>query len=263
MTRPAQLGIGLGLLFLVLLCIRIALPTVAKDLINERLANMEGYQGYVEDVDIALFRGAYTLNNVEIVKQSSGGETEPFLSGDTIDLSIQWGALLQGSIVGEVILSGMDVRVIGSENESESQTGEEVDWHQYLEDLVPFQLNQVLFENSSVSFRAPGIDMDDALMASDVNGHILNLTNSAEDPEAAFADFDLVARVLEAPLNIEGSVNPNANPLLFDVNLTLEQVSLPQVNPWFRQYLNVDAQGGTFELYLEVAASEGLSLIHI
>lgn len=257
MRRPAQFAIGLGLLLLVLICIRIALPTVAKDMINERLANMDGYQGRVEDVDIALFRGAYTLNDLLIVKQSSGGETEPFLSGEAIDLSIQWGALLRGAVVGEVILSGMDVRVIGSGDEGESQTGEEVDWHQFLNDLVPFQLNQVLIENSSVSFRAPGIDMEDALTASEVNGQILNLTNIAEEADPAFADFDLVARVLDAPLNMEGSVNPNADPLLLDINLTLEQVSLPQVNPWFRQYLNVDAQGGTFELYLELAAADG------
>jgi hypothetical protein len=37
----------------------------------------------------------------------------------------------------------------------------------------------------------------------------------------------------------------------------LRNVKLPQVNPWLRQYIKADAEGGDFELYLELAAADG------
>jgi hypothetical protein len=34
-------------------------------------------------------------------------------------------------------------------------------------------------------------------------------------------------------------------------------VSLPKVNPWLREYIKADAEGGDFELYTELAAADG------
>jgi len=37
----------------------------------------------------------------------------------------------------------------------------------------------------------------------------------------------------------------------------VKQVSLPEVNPWLRQYIKADAESGDFELFLEIAAADG------
>jgi hypothetical protein len=61
----------------------------------------------------------------------------------------------------------------------------------------------------------------------------------------------------DAPLRIAGAVNPIAEEPTFDVNFQLESVNLKDMNPWLRQYAKADAETGTFQLYMEIAAADG------
>jgi hypothetical protein len=56
---------------------------------------------------------------------------------------------------------------------------------------------------------------------------------------------------------VAGSANPLAETPTFDVNLTVKNVQLPEVNPWLREYVSADAEAGNFELYTELAAADG------
>ena len=56
---------------------------------------------------------------------------------------------------------------------------------------------------------------------------------------------------------VAGSANPLARTPTFDVNLTVKNVQLPQVNPWLREFVKADAEAGSFELYTELAAADG------
>jgi hypothetical protein len=44
----------------------IVLPPVVLHYVNKSLDELNGYRGHVEDIDIALIRGAYTINNIYI-----------------------------------------------------------------------------------------------------------------------------------------------------------------------------------------------------
>jgi hypothetical protein len=61
----------------------------------------------------------------------------------------------------------------------------------------------------------------------------------------------------EAPMRVRGRLDPLAQKPTFDINLELEQVQLTEINPWLRRFLKADAQAGTFQLYMEVAAADG------
>jgi hypothetical protein len=87
---------------------------------------------------------------------------------------------------------------------------------------------------------------------------VTNLTNVTESGKATFADFRINAEVLDgAPAVVAGSVNAFAAKPTFDVNMEVKKVQLPQVNPWLREYIKADAEAGRFELYMELAASDG------
>ncbi|MFZ1333162.1 MAG: hypothetical protein WAR83_13285, partial [Flavobacteriales bacterium] len=88
---------------LTLVAIRIALPYALLHFANKRLANMPNYDGHIDDLDLAIIRGAYTLDgfyldNVDSISQ----ERTPFLAAREIDLSIEWKSLFNGAIVGEL-----------------------------------------------------------------------------------------------------------------------------------------------------------------
>lgn len=58
-------------------------------------------------------------------------------------------------------------------------------------------------------------------------------------------------------MKIAGSVDPLAQQPTFDVNMALEGVELTEVNPWLRQFIKADAEAGSFQLYMEIAAADG------
>jgi hypothetical protein len=247
----------LGIIVLLLVILRAALPSIVKDQVNQHLAALEDYDGRIVDVDIALWRGAYRVDGIEIVKTGSRQPT-PFFSADHVDFSIEWRSLLRGRLVGESAFTRPNLNLVRAEDKKQSELGQEADWADTLEALTPFRLNTVKIENGTVSFRAPGISSKDALTATRLFGQISNITNVVESGEETFAHFQAQASVLKSGwANVTGRANPLAEQPTFDVNLTVKNVNLPEVNPWLREYIKADAEAGEFELYTELAAAEG------
>ena len=98
MRRRYQLVWILVVLAVLLLAIRAALPSMVRDYVNDKLQALDSYDGRVGDVDLALWRGAYRLKDVRIVKTGAQQST-PFFSGERVDFSVEWRSLLHGSLV--------------------------------------------------------------------------------------------------------------------------------------------------------------------
>ncbi|HEY0943500.1 MAG TPA: DUF748 domain-containing protein [Steroidobacter sp.] len=257
MRRRDRWLMGVVLLVLVAVAIRAALPTLVRDYVNDKLQALEGYDGYIDDIDLALIRGAYGIDGIRIVKTGSG-EPVPFFSSKRVDFSVEWRSLMRGSLVAEGQFDSPNLNFVQAENEQQSQTGEGVNWAQWLGELFPFRFNTVRVYNGTITFRAPGIRTADAIKATQVRGQVTNLTNVVDSGKETFADFRAEAAVLDGgSANVSGSVNPMGEQPTFDVNMQLRDVKLPQVNPWLRQYIKADAEAGDFELYLEIAAADG------
>ena len=156
------------------------------------------------------------------------------------------------------VFVGPDLNLVKAESDKQSQLGTEVNWAQKLEDLSPFRFNTVRVRDGRVTFTAPGIATKDALTIEHLEGELLNLTNVTRSGEETFAAFRASGRALgNAPIALNGRYDPLARQPTFDVNVKLEDVQLPQVNPWLREYIKADAESGQFELYLEAAAADG------
>lgn len=256
MRRAIKYPLVLIALVAVLVGARLALPYFVLDHVNDRLVALKGYDGHVDDIDIALWRGAYRIDAITIVREQ-GGDT-PFFTADHIDLSIEWRSPFKGSIVGTALFEQPVLNLVQAENAERTQLGKGVNWFARLEEFFPFRFNTVEARNGSVTFRAPGIATQDALTAQNVNAEVRNLTNVSDSTLEAFADFDVHGEILgQAPAHIAGRVDPGADHPTFDVNMTLEKVELVQLNPWLRAYAKVDAEGGSFQLYSEIAAEDG------
>jgi hypothetical protein len=240
-----------------LIAIRAVLPYVVKDYVNKRLHAMGAYEGSVADIDMGLWRGAYRIDGIEIVKKGAGHST-PFFDSKRVDFSVEWHSLLHGKLVSEAHFYEPKLNLVESANEQQSQTGKEEDWHAKLEELFPFQFNTVAVHEGTITFRTPLIPLEDAIKAEHTNGEITNITNVVHKEKDNFADIDMKARVLDgARVAVSGSAEPFTENATFDVNLSLEKLQIVKLNTWLRQYIKADAKKGEIDLYLEMASDNG------
>jgi hypothetical protein len=257
MTRARKWLIGVAVVVAVLVLARIALPFVVERFVNRQLAALEAYDGHVGGIDIHLWRGAYSIDGIEIVK-TGAARPVPFFKAAKIDLSVEWRSLWKGRVVSEASFHAPEINLVAAESKQDSQLGSEENWNRRLEELFPFRFNTIEVIDGTVNFLAPGISTRDAITARHVDGQVTNLTNVVESGKGTFADFRVTAQVLDGGnAKVAGSVNAFAPQPTFDVNMEVKGVQLPQVNPWLREYIKADAEAGRFELYMELAAADG------
>jgi hypothetical protein len=256
MTRSRKWLVAVGAVVVVLVAARLALPAVVKDYVNDKLATLDSYEGRVGDIDIHLWRGAYSIDGIEIDKKG-GARPVPFFKSAKLDLSVEWRSLWRGSVVSEATFLAPELNLVQSGSKQGSQMGSEENWNRRLEELFPFRFNTIEVVDGTVRFLAPGISTKDAITARNVDGQVTNLTNVVESGKETFADFRITADVLDgAPAKVVGSVNAFAPSPTFDVNMEVKKVKLPKANPWLREYIKADAEAGDFELYMELAAAD-------
>src|SRR5207249_3845322 len=64
-----KMALGLGIAFIVgLIAFRLYLPTLVKNKANETLNKIPGYQGHIDAVHLHLWRGAYSIDGVQLLK---------------------------------------------------------------------------------------------------------------------------------------------------------------------------------------------------
>src|SRR5688572_18879925 len=188
MTRKRKWLVAIGAVVVLLVAGRIALPYLVEDYVNRRLAALEAYDGHVSDIDMHLYRGAYSIDDI-VVTKTGAKRPIPFFSSRRVDFSIEWRSLLRGSIVSEAGFDGPELNLVQGKSKADSQLGEEENWNARLEEMFPFRFNTIGVNDGTVRFLAPGISTRDAITARRVQGQVTNLTNVIETGKETFASF--------------------------------------------------------------------------
>lgn len=245
-------------LAIALLALHIALPLLLRDYLNERLANMGDYRGQISDIDLALWRGAYQINGLNIVKLN-GQVPVPLLEAPVIDLAVSWRELWNNrSIVAEVAFERPQLTFVDGGNAANSQTGEGVDWRAQLRGLLPIHINEIRVIDGTLAFRnftaKPPVD----LQASEINGSILNLSNVSVAGNTRPASLQATAKVFEqAPVQASANFDPLGQLDDFDLRLRITDIQLKQLNSFTRAYADFDFAAGQGDFVMELDARQG------
>ena len=100
-SRLRKLLIILSIVAIPLIVARLALPSTLRWYVNRTLDKSEIYEGRIGDIDVHLWRGAYTINDVRLIKRA-GDVPVPFFTARRIDLGVQWNNLLHRKVVGRI-----------------------------------------------------------------------------------------------------------------------------------------------------------------
>ena len=239
-----------------LIAIRIALPYVVLHYANKTLANMDGYYGHVEDIDLAIYRGAYKIKDIYLNKKDSvtNRETE-FFNTRIIDLSIHWNALLEGKIVGELELTDPILRFTKDKVEPAELQKDTTDFRKLLDGFMPLKINRFEIINGIIQYvdnnSSPkvNIEMTNTLILAE------NLTTEKSEtllPSTVTASANVYDGTLEFNMKLDALAD---NPT-FDMNAELKNTSLPKLNEFFKAYGKFDVNKGTMGMYTEVAARD-------
>lgn len=250
------LWIALGLLALVLLA-HVALPYVVRDYLNGKLADMGDYRGHIDDIDLALWRGGYRINGLQIVKAQREAPV-PFVEAPQIDISVSWKELWSAqSVVARVIFDKPVVNFVDSENQDDAQTGEGVDWREQLNKLLPITLNEVRVNGGTLGFYNFNASPPVKIQANAIQASLYNLTNVADEQGDRVARFEGKAQLLDhAPLEASAVFDPFHNFQDFEFRVRATGIELPRLNDLANAYGRFDFKSGNGDVVIEAFAED-------
>ncbi|MBX2841969.1 MAG: DUF748 domain-containing protein [Flammeovirgaceae bacterium] len=240
--------------FIILLIIgRLLLPGFITDYVNKTLDEIEGYQGSIADVDLNLYRGAYVIKDLNIEK-ISGEISEPFVAIKEIDLSIEWKAIFDGAIVGEIIFQQPKINFIASKDgDGPEQTGKDADWTKPLKELMPLKINRLQANAGKITFQDFSVKPKFELYIDSLMMDITNLSNVINKNDSLPTAIKLVGRSIgDGVLDISGKANLLKQVPDFDSKIQFTDVNLVALNKFFNAYGNFDTESGNFNVYSEI-----------
>ena len=196
-TIPRKILIIMGIILVILIGIRIALPYLIKDYVNNVLSSIPDYRGSIGDVDLNLWRGAYKIQNVKLLK-TTGKVPVPFFSANEIDLSLEWGALFDGSLVGKIILYHPKLNFVSGPTEKESQKSIDTSWTDKVKELFPLKINRFEIKNGEIHFRNFNSDPKVDIYLDNLYATALNLTNSKDLSQTLIASIDAKGNAMKS-----------------------------------------------------------------
>ena len=256
MSTKLKLIIGF---ILIVITGRLVLPHIMLNKINSALADLDGYRGHIDDLDLNLYRGGFELEKITIDKINAK-VVEPFFAVDLVDLSVDWDALLNGKFTGEIRMIKPVINFAIDSTGEVTQTGKENNWVKTVRKLVPIEANLNVFaiNNGTIKYSDYSAKPYVEVNISSISVLAKNLSNVKSTSKDLPASFEMTGIS-------DGSGQLTVNAELdflkeipdFDLDFELKDIQLEELNAFTKAYGNFDTEGGTFSLFSEVLMENG------
>jgi membrane protein len=252
---------GIVLVVLALgVAVRAVLPWALERYVNRVIDRTESYAGSIDDVDVQLLRGGYTIEGLRLDHETVEW-LRPLLSAERIELMLQWGPLLRGELVGEIDAYGVVYNIVAappSSDEVLAQTGEDPELGTRVSEFFPFALNRFEIHDGEVHYRDPHREPAVDVALREVELLALNWSNARDVETDRFGRAWLRARAFRsARLVASLEADPLASPPEFTFAAVTQGIVLVELNEMLRAYASFDAEAGQLALYTELDATDG------
>jgi Domain of Unknown Function (DUF748) len=246
----------IGGILVLLIGLRIALPYILLKAVNKELTKIPGYTGHVDDIDVALIRGAYKIKSIRLDKL--GGKVPvPFFSAPLVDLSIEWKEIFHARIVGKIIVDHPILNFVKGPSEETSQTKIDKKWTTVVSRLMPLKLNRFEILQGEIHFRdfhsSPKFDIFTK------NVHILaeNLSNANKNKEALPSTVRATSDIYGGTAWVSMKMNVLNEQPTFEAKAELKDLDISHLNNFILAYAKFDVKQGDISIYTEAAAKDG------
>ncbi len=243
------------IIVVLLVAFRLYLPTLVKNYVNKVLADIPGYYGHVEDIDLVLYRGAYVIDSMYLNKVNATTQV-PFLNFPKTEISVEWKSLFKGKIVSEITMFNPEVTYVFEDQQKKTAEGEAKteDWTKALTDLVPININHFEIHNGRVGFvklqEDPNIDlyMNQLELVADNLRNVKRDRNKLPSPIKATA-----VSIGKGHFKLDGGMDIIKEIPDMDINFSLEKADITALNDLTRNYGGIDFKEGELDVYGEIA----------
>lgn len=256
--RVSKKWYWIGGIVVILIVARLSMPYFVTRYVNKVLNNLEGYRGSISDVDIHLYRGAYSIDSLKIFKIDGNMEV-PFVDIPVTDLSVEWRALFDGAIVGEAIFEAPVLNFIGGGEPAGNQDGGDVDWTEPIKDLIPLEINRMEIQHGTINFHNFTTEPKVSISLNALDAVALNLNNASDQPERLPSTISASATsVGGGKLTLSAGINVLKEIPDMDLDMKIEKIDMKALNEFFMAYAKVDVERGSFNLYSELTIDNGI-----
>ncbi len=247
-------------LIVIVLSVAIARPFMPRVIlwyVNKTLNQSALYQGKIGDIDLHLWRGAYSIRDVRILK-TTGDVPVPLFSAKSVDLTVEWKAIFSRKIVGQVVMIEPQINFVDDPAPSASETGANGPWLKIISGLFPFDINSARLENGSVHFRTYQKSKPVDVYLSNVEVQVDDLTNVNHSITPMLTSVHLTALAMDqAKLELHMKLNPFSYNPTFHLDLRLLGLDITTTNDLIEVYGGFNVKRGLFDLVMDVQSDEG------
>jgi len=242
-----------------LIVVRLIMPFFLLKYVNHRLANIKQYYGHVEDIDLQLYKGAYVLNNVKLIKRYAKIDPKlPFFTAPRIDFSIHWGALLKGGdLVGEITIYDPVLNYVKGVHKGEDIKVDSADFSRLIKELMPLTVNHFDVFNGQLHY----IDMNTSPKVHVNMVNIMatgtNLANVEKRKDPLSARIKGSGDFCGGKFLLNAKINAIAKRPTFDLNTQMTGLNLVLLNDLLKAYGNFDIKSGDFHMDAAFSAKNG------
>ncbi|MGB3773879.1 MAG: DUF748 domain-containing protein [Leeuwenhoekiella sp.] len=245
-------------IIILLVAFRIYLPTLVKNYVNKVLADIPGYYGQVDDIDLGLLRGGYVINGMYLNKVNASTQV-PFLNFPKTDISIEWKSLFKGKIVSEIAMFDPEITYIFEDQQKEVAEGDAdtEDWTKALTEIVPIDINHFEIHNGKLGFvklqEDPNIDLylNQLELNADNLRNVKGASNNLPSPIKASA-----VSIGKGNFNLNGGLDLIKEIPDMDINFSLENADITAINNLTQAYGGIDFKEGELDVYGEIAIAD-------
>jgi hypothetical protein len=256
-SRWVPIGVVLLVVIGALVLARAMAPRFVRWYVNRTIDQSQLYRGEIGDIDLHLWRGAYSIQDIRIFKEV-GLVPVPLFAAERVDFQVQWDAILNRRMVGRILFIRPELNFVQGADDSQSQTGEEGPWLQIIQDLFPFRINSARVEDGAIHFRTTHTDPQVNVYLSNVQATVTNLTNIRDEITPLFSTVQARATAMDhADFEYQMLMNTFSYRPTFQLAVRLLNLDVTELNELTLAYGAFDFERGWFDLVIELDAKEG------